>query len=162
LEEAFMSELLIFPLTEVKEKGFVAVDVTVPSEEFPEAVADGTLLGPVFVKGSLSRQDDEAVFEGFARGRWRIECTRCLTPTEGDYEAAVELEVSIDGGPIDLTDEVRQSIVLAQPMKIYCKPDCKGLCVVCHQNRNVVDCGHALPEPEKSTRPRLTPRPDKG
>jgi uncharacterized protein len=157
-----MTERLLFPLTEVKEKGFVAVDVTVPAEEFPEVVADGQLVGPVSVKGSLSHQDDSAVFEGFARGRWRIECTRCLTPTEGPFEAAVELEVPIEGEPMDLSDEVRQSIVLAQPMKIYCKPDCKGLCVVCHKNRNVAECGHALPEPEASTRPRLTPRPDKG
>ena len=157
-----MSELLVFPLTEVKEKGFVPVDVFVPPEEFPEVVADGELLGPISVKGSLSRQDDEAVFEGAARGRWRIECTRCLAPTEGNFEAPVELSVSIDGGPMDLSDEVRQSIVLAQPMKIYCKPDCKGLCVVCHQDRNKRDCGHTLPEPETSTRPRLTPRPDKG
>ncbi len=157
-----MTERLVFPLTEVKEKGFVAVDVVVPEGEFPEAVADGELAGPVSVKGSLSHQDDSAVFEGFARGRWRIECTRCLTPTEGAYEAAVELEVPIDSEKIDLSDEVRQSIVLAQPMKIYCKPDCKGLCVVCRKNRNLADCGHKLPEPETSTRPRLTPRPDKG
>jgi uncharacterized protein len=157
-----MSELLRFPLTEVKEKGFVAVDVVVPLAEFPETVADGELLSPVAVKGSISQQEEEAVFEGSARGRWRIECTRCLTPTEGEYDAAVELRAPIDGGPIDLADEVRQSIVLAQPMKIYCKPDCKGLCVVCHKNRNLADCGHKLPEPETSTRPRLTPRPDKG
>lgn len=157
-----MSERLCFPLTEVKEKGFVPVDVTVPSADFPEAVTDGELLGPVAVKGSISQQDEEAVFEGSARGRWRIECTRCLTPTEGEYDAPIELAVSIDGGPLDLSDEVRQSIILAQPMKIYCKLDCKGLCVVCHQNRNVKECGHKLPEPETSTRPRLTPRPDKG
>ena len=51
--------------------------------------------------------------------------------------------VPIDSGPMDLTEDVRQSIGLAQPMKIFCKPDCKGLCSVCHKNRNLADCGHA-------------------
>jgi uncharacterized protein len=65
---------------------------------------------------------------------------------------------------MDLTDEIRQSIGLAEPMKIFCKPDCKGLCAVCRQNRNVKDCGHPQPEAadRSSTRPRLTPRPQKG
>jgi uncharacterized protein len=157
-----MTELLLFPLTEVKEKGFLAVETTVPAGEFPDAVSDGQLVGPVTVKGSISRRDDEAVFDGSARGRWRIECTRCLVPTEGPFEAPLEHSVPIDGGPMDLSDEVRQAIILAQPMKFYCKPDCKGLCVVCRKNLNVADCGHKLPEPEASRRPRLTPRPDKG
>ena len=114
------------------------------------------------MKGSISQQDNEAVFEGSARGRWRVECTRCLTPVEGAFDAAVELRVSIDGGPMDLSDEVRQSVVLAQPMKTYCKPDCQGFCSVCLKNRNLGDCGHAQGGAESSTRPRLTPRPDKG
>ncbi|MFI5363921.1 MAG: YceD family protein [Elusimicrobiota bacterium] len=57
---------------------------------------------------------------------------------------------------------MRQAIGLAQPMKIFCKPDCKGLCSVCHKNRNLADCGHAQGGAESSTRPRLTPRPNKG
>ncbi|MFI5346533.1 MAG: YceD family protein [Elusimicrobiota bacterium] len=157
-----MSASLVFPLTEVKEKGFVPVDVSVPSADFPDTLPEGELVGDIAVKGSLSQQDDEAVFEGSARGRWRVECTRCLTPVEGNYDAAVEQRSSIDGGPMDISDEVRQSIVLAQPMKTYCKPDCKGFCSVCRKNRNLGDCGHAQGGAESSTRPRLTPRPDKG
>jgi uncharacterized metal-binding protein YceD (DUF177 family) len=157
-----MSAALVFPLTEVKEKGFVAVDVVVPSADFPGILVEGELQGPIAVKGSISQQDDEAVFDGAARGRWLMECTRCLTPVEGDFDAAVEQRAPIDGGPMDLSDEVRQSVVLAQPMKIYCKPDCKGFCSVCGGNRNKKDCGHEQGGAETSRRPRLTPRPQKG
>ncbi len=157
-----MSALLLVPLTEVKEKGFISVDVRVTPEEFPGAVAEGDLVGPVSVKGSVARQDDEAVFEGEASGRWRFECTRCLAPVEAGYAASVEQRAPIDGGPMDLSDEVRQSIILAQPMKIYCRPDCKGLCSICRRNRNLEDCGHPQGGADSSLRPRLTARPDKG
>lgn len=141
-----MSSVLCFPLAQVKEKGEVLVDVSVPAGEFPDAVDSGALAGPVAIRGTISAQDDEAVFAGDARGRWRVECARCLAPVEAAYVAPVERRVSIDAGPMDLTDEVRQAIVLAQPMKTCCRPDCRGLCPVCRQNRNQTDCGHPLVE----------------
>jgi uncharacterized metal-binding protein YceD (DUF177 family) len=158
-----MSSLLIFPLTEVKELGDLAVNASVPSEDFADVLTEGKLVGPVDVSGVIRRIDDEAEFEGVAKGRWTFECTRCLTPIDAPWSEKLEATAPIDGGPMDLTEEVRQSIGLAQPMKMLCKPDCKGLCAVCRQNRNLKDCGHPQPEAERtSTRPRLTPRPDKG
>lgn len=157
-----MTSPLLFPLTEVKETGELAVLVEVPSELFADALSEGALIGPVSVEGMIRRVDDDASFEGAAKGKWRFECTRCLAPVDGDWNERIEALVSIDKGPLDLTEDVRQSIALAQPMKVVCKPDCKGLCSVCRANRNLKDCGHSLGEAETSQRPRLTPRPDKG
>ena len=157
-----MSSSLIFPLTEVKETGEVAVNAVVPCDLFADALSEGQLVGPVSVSGMIRRVDEEANFEGVAKGRWRFECTRCLAPVDGEWKEKLDVTVSIDAGPLDLTEDVRQSIGLAQPMKIFCKPDCQGLCSVCHKNRNLGDCGHAQGGAESSSRPRLTPRPDKG
>ena len=142
-----MSELLQITLTEVKDVGEKAVDVTVPLDTYPDVMNEGELITPIQVKGTITEQEDEAAFEGVARGKWRIECTRCLTPVDQEYASPVEMRVSIDKGPMDLTDEVRQAIVLAQPMKTLCKPDCKGFCAVCRKNRNLTDCGHKPDEP---------------
>ncbi|HEX4046587.1 MAG TPA: DUF177 domain-containing protein [Elusimicrobiota bacterium] len=158
-----MSAPLKFPLTEVKELGELTVNASVPSADFVGVLSEGELVGPVSVSGTIRRVDDEASFEGVAQGRWRFECTRCLVPVDGEWREKLEVLVPIDSGPLDLTEEVRQSIGLAQPMKTLCKPDCKGFCAVCGKNRNLADCGHAQAEEERiSTRPRLTPRPDKG
>ena len=54
------------------------------------------------------------------------------------------------------------TVLLDAGANVDCKPDCKGLCLVCRKNRNLGDCGHASGGAESSTRPRLTPRPDKG
>lgn len=158
-----MDTTLRFPLTEVKEAGERAVNAEVPSDLFGGALSEGALVGPVSVTGVIRRIDDDAEFEGVAKGRWRFECTRCLAPVDGEWRERLDVTVPIDGGPMDLTEDVRQSIALAQPMKFLCKPDCKGFCTVCGKNRNLADCGHPQPEDERvSTRPRLTPRPDKG
>lgn len=156
-----MSSPLTFPLTEVKENGEMAVRVEAPSDLFAGALTEGALVGPVAVEGTIRQVDDQASFEGTARGRWRFECTRCLKPVDGDWNERVEAAAPIDGGPMDLTEDVRQAVGLAEPMKVLCRPDCKGLCSVCRADRNVKDCGHALGEAEASRRPRLTPRPDK-
>lgn len=158
-----MDSTLRFPLTEVKEIGELAVKAEVPSDLFADALSEGKLVGPVSLVGVIRRVDEEANFEGVAGGRWEFECTRCLVPVPGEWREKLDVMVPIDSGPMDLTEDVRQSIGLAQPMKMFCKPDCKGLCSICHKNRNLADCGHAQPEEERtSTRPRLTPRPDKG
>lgn len=166
-----MSSEFSFPLTDVKENGRLAVNAQTSPEAFPDALSEGALVGPVALEGMILAVDDEAAFTGTAKGKWKFECTRCLRPLVQPWSAAIEVMVPIDGGPMDLTDEVRQSIALAQPMKIYCKPNCKGLCAVCNANRNDVNCGH----PEggsgdgvpgggfaNTRKPRLTPRPQKG
>ncbi len=166
-----MSSEFRFPLTDVKENGQLAVDAQTAPETFPDALSEGALVGPVKLDGMILAVDDEAAFTGTAKGKWRFECTRCLKPVEQSWSTPVEVMVPIDGGPMDLTDEVRQSIALIQPMRILCKPGCKGLCGVCKKNRNDADCGHpeggggdGVPGGNftETRKPRLTPRPHKG
>ncbi|MBI3289278.1 MAG: DUF177 domain-containing protein [Elusimicrobia bacterium] len=160
-----MAKEFCFPLTEVKENGELTIRAQTGSESFPDALTEGVLIGPVTLEGLIIAVDQEASMNGVATGRWRFECTRCLTPVEEQWSSPLNVMAPIDAGPLDLTDEVRQAIALAQPMKIFCRPDCRGLCPVCRGNRNVKECGHkqAMEDPApRPTRPRLTPRPNKG
>ena len=45
-----------------------------------------------------------------------------------------------------------EQMLLGLPMDVLCKPDCKGLCMVCGQDRNANDCGHEqkVPDPRWS------------
>ncbi|MBI2174769.1 MAG: DUF177 domain-containing protein [Candidatus Omnitrophica bacterium] len=45
---------------------------------------------------------------------------------------------------VDITDDVRQEIILAYPMIPVCREDCKGLCISCGQNLNVAACSHQM------------------
>jgi len=43
---------------------------------------------------------------------------------------------------IDLSDDIRESLLLAVPMKIICSEECKGLCPQCGINLNLHKCEH--------------------
>ena len=44
------------------------------------------------------------------------------------------------GQPIDLTEGIREDILLTFPQSFHCSEDCKGLCPVCGQNLNEGQC----------------------
>ncbi len=79
-------------------------------------------------------------------------CARCLddvsvTLSVRDlcfhFEKVKDLEV-------DLTEDVREELLLAVPSCFYCSPDCKGICPMCGANLNheTCSCGDAPAEPE--------------
>ncbi len=102
-------------------------------------------------------------------------CGRCLTQFRQDLAIAVEEDFLVgeiaaprDGalraedfvvllGPdlvLDVTEAVRQHLLLAVPMVPICRPDCRGLCPRCGKNLNEQDCGC---EPVQTIDPRLAP-----
>ena len=57
------------------------------------------------------------------------------TTGEADGENVVE------GDEIVIDDLVRDTLLVAEPLRELCKSDCKGLCPVCGQNLNEGACG---------------------
>jgi uncharacterized protein len=70
---------------------------------------------------------------------------------EGDDDGAGESAGSFDldqadaepfdGKTIDLDPIIREQVLLALPVSVLCREDCKGLCTVCGQDLNEKDCG---------------------
>jgi len=91
-----------------------------------------------------------------------MQCSRCLEPFEQpihiEIEEAFVPTVDIATGLslqtdemdkallinkhhiLDLSDILRQSILLALPMTPLCRPDCKGFCPICGTNLNDETC----------------------
>jgi DUF177 domain-containing protein len=92
-----------------------------------------------------------------------LECDRCLDRYDGDVRAKFEEEylpvIDVSSGRpvqsertdetffispnhiVDLTDAVRQHLLLAIPMHTVCSEDCRGLCPTCGTNLNLAQCG---------------------
>jgi uncharacterized protein len=55
---------------------------------------------------------------------------------------------------VDLTDDVREELLLAVPSCFYCSADCKGICPMCGANLNHASCTcdtrQAEPEPDNA------------
>jgi uncharacterized protein len=52
-----------------------------------------------------------------------------------------ELQIIPSGlGVIDISEDVRQAVVLSVPLKLLCSESCKGLCAQCGVNLNIATC----------------------
>lgn len=70
-------------------------------------------------------------------------CSRCgadfdFTVTVPDFLASFETDEKTE--IVDLTDELRQSIILALPTYPVCRADCRGVCSTCGKNLNEGPC----------------------
>lgn len=141
----------------------------VGSVELDDVLDEGNevrFLGPVEVTGTLVNTGDYLVFTGTARAVVELLCDRCTESFESSVEGDVrstfidanrtpmqsagatqrddqadDVEIrQFQGNEIDLTDEVRETILLALPSKRLCSPECEGICQSCGANRNSSDC----------------------
>lgn len=115
------------------------------------------------------------VFTNTGKGRARIEgkadlifsagCDRCLKPVEEKREISFMREVwapdmavepsvyeeqpFMEGFQLNVEDLLISEIVTSWPMKILCKPDCKGICPICGRDLNtgMCDCDTFVPDP---------------
>jgi uncharacterized protein len=119
----------------------------------------------VSVLGVLKREGERLTIDGEASGGGDFECTRCAEPFERVITAPLHLEFippRLESDPedpnihvynavvaayVDITQDVRDALALAIPMKHLCRPDCKGLCPVCGKDLNCGTCDHTS-EPE--------------
>ncbi len=118
----------------------------------------GPLLGTV----RFLRTGETVFTEVDASVQVHLECSRCLQAfdTEIEFEIKEEFRPSVDIGTgrvmtalgddaaliideqhvLDLSEVVRQAIILALPITPICQDDCKGLCPTCGTNRNTKTC----------------------
>ena len=100
--------------------------------------AAGTPLD-VWVTGTFTREGDEILAKLRASADEMLPCSRCLTETAHHYRLTYE-EVVDDIESLDLAEIMRQELTVAAPSQVLCKRDCKGLCPICGEDRNLVEC----------------------
>jgi len=119
----------------------------------------------------VTRLSEGVLVQGDVEANVHMLCSRCLdeitVPVDARLEEQFEPTVDVETGKaiakvqsdeddmsfmidsnhlMDLTEPVRQALLVALPMRPLCREDCKGLCVVCGANLNNVDCGHRQEE----------------
>jgi uncharacterized protein len=146
------------------EQGKVRFEETLPPgaiEFFDQQLRQS---GPVKAAGTAEM---DAMMEirvaGHVRAPLEASCDRCLEPAPmlvdtdfdlvyrplsagpaGDEVLIEERESNVGfyaNSGVELSDVLREQILLSLPMQRVCREACKGICPVCGQNRNVRDCG---------------------
>jgi len=112
------------------------VERTVPIGGLAVGTASTPADAMADVRLDLESQHDGVTVRGRVRAPWIGECRRCLEPTGGELEAefaevfsdhpdGAEL-LAFDGDAVDLTDSVRDAVVLGLPLAPLCRSDCSG------------------------------------
>lgn len=80
-----------------------------------------------------------ATFQGHLEDKWTIFYTWDHDSAQNDDEEIIQV-LRADQKEIDLSNGLRESVLLAIPMKKLCSKECKGLCSQCGTNLNHDDC----------------------
>jgi len=130
-----------------------------------DEASGGVLSGSV----RMMHTDAGVLVQGSLRAEITQACARCLDPVivpisvqlEEVYCPTVDMLTGKTIVPeeedralwiderhiLDLTEVLRQSVLLVTPIHVLCKDDCRGLCPTCGENLNEGPCGCA-PEPD--------------
>ncbi len=134
-------------------------------EQEPDLSAELGLRSPVEGRVKLTRTPRGILADVAYRVTVEQECGRCLEPAQTELNsefseeylamtnvatgqplagvvAEADEQVISPNHELDLTDAIRQDIVVQQPIQPLCRASCAGLCVTCGVDLNQVACGH--------------------
>ena len=110
--------------------------------------------GDVTANVTLEKSSRQILLRAHSTASALFQCDRCLDEFGKEIEAGLQTlyvwngddgsgaedeEVRLlaaDTNIIDISSDVRESIVLAVPLKLLCKEECRGLCQRCGRNLN--------------------------
>ena len=118
-----------------------------------EVLSDPVAFRDIRVKGEyLCPGDDRVSVKAQAVALADTRCSRCLAPVTIDVTASIDAMFarqpdpedpdlySFEASTLELTDAVRDALLLELPLQVLCKSDCKGLCPVCGIDLNKDTC----------------------
>ncbi len=137
---------MIVRLHEIRDSG-----LEVTGEEHLELVDLATApeirgYGPVKYELRLRLTARELIVDGKIWSEIDIECARCgvfFSTTCLNSAFLRVYEVKSGSDEVDISDDLRESILLELPSYPVCSGDCKGLCRQCGSDLNQGECGCA-------------------
>lgn len=111
-----------------------------------------TFEGPIHVSGTYMMLEDVVQIKAKVKASVCVPCANCLEEARytltaqmdenfvRDAQKAQEDDFTYEGHTLELEDAVMGTIFMNMPMRILCRPDCKGLCPHCYQNLNHAAC----------------------
>lgn len=100
-------------------------------------------LGGIAYALFIQALGSELLVRGELKLRLECVCSRCagVFETEAEERAFIaSFEISEAAEFLDLTEEVREAIILALPRYPVCREACRGLCLTCGANLNTRAC----------------------
>ena len=133
--------------------------VTMKQETFKSRMGEFSIIEKTPLELTITNEGmGKAVVRGHAVLTQLMNCDRCLkdvkVPVELDFERMIiSPDVTddrlkedsdqdiMDGYQLNIDVLVYNELLMNQPEKVLCKPDCKGICMKCGKDLNEGECG---------------------
>ena len=151
-----IKDTLVFDMKDLRQEDFKAYEALVPPAPLGLDYEEIEFNNPLSCAVRLFRQGDYNVYvTADIETKILVECGRCITPFEVDLSTKLELLFSIgsespeeieaderyyDGETLDLSEDIRQVLVLEIPAWPLCSETCEGLCSRCGAELNISAC----------------------
>lgn len=103
--------------------------------------AEINFISPLLVSCRVIKIAESVKISGLFKAEVRLSCSRCtekfLSKIKGKFNFNYPIE---EKNILDITDDIRQEVILSYPAVALCKKGCKGLCASCGQNLNKGRC----------------------
>ena len=150
---------LEFIVREISDSQPARHEVWVPPAEIDLDLEEAQFVEEIHGYIQLSRYEQDVYVKGSVSASVEVECGCCIEPFATSISGDIEVQFcptnetaplnpwQMDtgeryylGDTIDLSEEVRQSVILEIPNWPLCSENCKGLCPQCGENLNVTNC----------------------
>lgn len=117
------------------------------NQKISNFIDDININNGILIKGNLTISNNVLNIHLNVSCQLEMICSRCLSPFV--YPMSVEIIEKVDldkhkeeihGDIINITELIRENILINLPIKPMCKDDCLGLCQYCGNNRNIEAC----------------------
>ena len=149
--------MLKVDLGELARKNRLQIDQRVPADSLMPKDSGFRLAAPLLVQLDVQQAQHDVVVRGRLEGEAELACRRCLAPvmapidqevtwlfregvSQADAEAEEMYALPERGNELDLSDALREHLLLAVPDFVECQDACKGLCPHCGVNLNETTC----------------------
>lgn len=125
-----------------------------------ELSAEGvTFADPIELDLTATKTGDEMILQGAISTTAEMDCSRCLDRFEMPIESKMQFVIQLleinspqnsededfvvlpkTTQEYDLSERVREAVLLELPLKPLCSVSCRGLCPMCGTNLNESDC----------------------
>ena len=108
------------------------LDIDIGVMHFPENLT---------IKAEAWKDGTDLTVNVHLEGMRNFTCSLCLEEFNTLFEKDFTLHYDIKGlDSVTIDTDVRDELILDHPIRILCKPDCRGLCPFCGANLNHEKC----------------------
>ncbi len=149
-------------LSEIPPHGVVVSSQT-PLKQLGLVQEEWWAAGPLRVQLLVTRDERLIMVDGDVGVALQFHCSRCLKECSYPMQVPVHIALVPEGEEaaesrsqlhaadleqlyyrddgVETNDVVREQLLLAVPMRVVCRPECRGLCASCGRDLNEGACG---------------------